>query len=352
MLKRFLRLAGVSLALATGLAATPSGLLLGPSTSAAAVGDCVPGTNWGTLRQDLATQVVTLVNQHRTVMGLQPLITSPTLSNSAIWKSRHMAYYQYMQHDDPAPPVTRTVADRLGACGYSTTGVGWGENIAYGYQTAAEVMNAWLNSPGHRANIETASFRAIGVGAAAASNGQIYWTQDFGTVADSTSGKGTVTPPPPPPPSPPPATVTTAPGSVTIFSGALQAGDATSLAVADGRNYQVNSAGGRISWYGRFYGLPNAMRSLALKFVGSASQPCTQTVSLWNWTYGYWVVYDSRSVGATPTTVMAAAGGSLADYVSGASGNGDVAVRVSCSRSDYTLFSTSGDLLNVTYGTP
>ena len=103
-----------------------------------------------------------------------------------------MAKYVYMAHADPAPPVARSVSDRLLACGYPATSAGWGENIAYGYATADAVMQGWLNSPGHRANIENASFRAIGVGAASSSAGRLYWTQEFGT---STGGS---TPPPPP----------------------------------------------------------------------------------------------------------------------------------------------------------
>ena len=46
-----------------------------------------------------------------------------------------MAYYRYMQHADPAPPVARSVGDRLLACGYPATTAGWGENIAYGFST-------------------------------------------------------------------------------------------------------------------------------------------------------------------------------------------------------------------------
>ena len=59
-------------------------------------------------------------------------------------------------------------------------------------------MTGWLNSPGHRANIENASYRAIGIGVARSSNGSYYWTQDFGTLADG----GSTSPPPPPPPPP------------------------------------------------------------------------------------------------------------------------------------------------------
>jgi uncharacterized protein YkwD len=186
-------------------------LLAAARPLAAGVGDCTPAQNWGALDASFAAEVVTLVNQHRASMSLGQLAVSPTLTDSANWKSLHMAYYGYMQHDDPAPPVARTPADRLAACGYPIGSVGWGENIAYGYSTPAAVMTAWLNSPGHRANIETPGFRAIGVGVARAANGTLYWTQNFGTVVDSASTPPPTPPPPeptqpsaPPPSSPPP----------------------------------------------------------------------------------------------------------------------------------------------------
>ena len=67
---------------------------------------------------------------------------------------------------------------------------GWGENIAYGYQTPSTVMNGWLNSAGHKANIENSTYRAIGVGAASNSSGIMYWSQEFGTLVDSGGGGG------------------------------------------------------------------------------------------------------------------------------------------------------------------
>jgi hypothetical protein len=149
--------------------------------------------------------VLSLVNAHRAAMGLTQLKTSPTLEASAVWKALHMAAYAYMSHDDPAPPVARTAAQRIAACGYA--GGGWGENIAYGYATPDSVMQGWLNSPGHRANIENASYRVIGVGAAMNSAGRMYWAQDFGTFDDS----GSASPPPPPPPPPPTTTTAKAP---------------------------------------------------------------------------------------------------------------------------------------------
>jgi len=188
-------------------------------SAGAIVGNCTPGSTWGTVDATAATQVVDLVNQHRASLGLAKLSVSPTLQNAAVWKSRHMAYYDYMQHDDPAPPLARTAADRLAACGYPIGSVGWGENIAYGYATPQAVLTAWLNSPGHRANIENASFRAIGVGVARAANGYLYWTQDFGTLVDS----GSTTPTAPAPT----VTFTSGPASSTTSTAATFAWTAT-----------------------------------------------------------------------------------------------------------------------------
>ena len=78
--------------------------------------------------------------------------------------------------------------DRLEACGYPSRTTGWGENIAYGYSTGAVVVQAWLNSPGHRTNIENASYRSTGVGAASNASGVLYWSQEFGTYDDSGTG--------------------------------------------------------------------------------------------------------------------------------------------------------------------
>lgn len=72
-----------------------------------------------------------------------------------------------------------SLATRMARAGY----VGWtriSENVAYGQPDVVTVMNAWMNSPGHRANI-LGQVTAVGFGQARGSNGRIYWTQDFGT---------------------------------------------------------------------------------------------------------------------------------------------------------------------------
>ena len=202
----------VAAALGATLAVLPGSIAGTPATAEAyaVVGDCTPGDDWGTPRQDLTQRVIELVNWHRAGLGLAQLQVSTPLTDSAVWKSRHMAHYQYMAHNDPAPPVARVVGDRLLACGYPADSAGWGENIAYGYASADAVMQGWLGSAGHRWNIENPSFRAIGVGAAASSAGRLYWTQQFGTT---TGGSTSSLPPPQPPPAPAPPPPAPAPPS-------------------------------------------------------------------------------------------------------------------------------------------
>ncbi len=175
---------------ALGLGSVTGAERAGASTLA---GECTPAADWGTQRDDLAAQTIALLNAYRASLGLRQLVVSPTLSASAVWKARHMARYGYMSHSDPAPPVSRSTGQRMSDCGYAAS---WGENIAYGSPSAQAVVDNWLGSPGHRANIENPSWAAIGSGAADGS-GYVFWAHTFGTVADSGS------PPPPPAPSPP-----------------------------------------------------------------------------------------------------------------------------------------------------
>ena len=169
---------------------------LAPATAHSAV-NCSFNAAWGTNEDALRQQVVTLTNQHRASIGLGPLAYSPTLTASALWKSGHMAGHDYFDHDDQAfAPLSqpRSFFQRVPDCDYPFGG--FGENIAYGYASAQSVMNGWLTSPGHRANIERASYNAIGVGVVRDSGGRLWWTQNFGSGID---GAGS-----PPPGSPPP----------------------------------------------------------------------------------------------------------------------------------------------------
>jgi uncharacterized protein YkwD len=77
--------------------------------------------------------------------------------------------------------TTPTPSDRLDLAGYNWTS--YGENIAFGYPTAAAVVAGWMSSPNHRANILSRNVTQIGVSVAADANGDLYWCQDFGRSA-------------------------------------------------------------------------------------------------------------------------------------------------------------------------
>jgi uncharacterized protein YkwD len=170
----WLRRTAVLLAVAGTLA---GGTVVARVHAAASVGDCNADPSWPAARAKLEAGVLALVNAHRAGMGLGALKLSASLTRSAEWKARHMARYGYMAHDDPAPPVARAWSQRIAACGYA--GAGASENIAVWFPTPARVMQAWLGSPGHRANIE-GPWTTTGIGAAVSRTGVVFWAEDFG----------------------------------------------------------------------------------------------------------------------------------------------------------------------------
>jgi uncharacterized protein YkwD len=149
----------------------------GAPRAVAATGDCVPAPSWPVAQPAGAAGVLAAVNAHRATRGLAPLRISASLTASATWKARHMAAYNYMAHDDPAPPVARSLFDRAAACGYQGAP---GENIARWYPTVAAVVQAWLAEPAHRANIE-GGWSTTGIAVAVSRAGIPYWVEDFGT---------------------------------------------------------------------------------------------------------------------------------------------------------------------------
>jgi subtilisin family serine protease len=120
--------------------------------------------------------VLQLVNTRRADAGCAPLTANATLTSVARTHSGDMAARGFFSHTNPdgLDPF-----ERMRAAGYN--GRAMGENIAAGYTTAAAVMNAWMNSSGHRANILNCAFQEIGVGEATGGAYGTYWTQDFGT---------------------------------------------------------------------------------------------------------------------------------------------------------------------------
>jgi len=129
------------------------------------------------LQTDIKTiesNVVKLVNQERAKNGLGPLKENWELSRVARYKSADMAKKNYFSHNSPTYGSPFRMMENFGIK-YSAAG----ENIAKGQRTPEEVMKAWMNSPGHRANILSNNFTQIGVGYAKDSKGVAYWTQMF-----------------------------------------------------------------------------------------------------------------------------------------------------------------------------
>ncbi|MFD6553360.1 CAP domain-containing protein [Streptomyces sp. NPDC058398] len=150
-----------------------------PSTSAAASSAAPTRRVSGVAQAQSAptttvAQVVALVNKERAAAGCGPLTEDPQLEDAAQAHSDDMAARDFFEHTNPdgADP-----GERITAAGYRWST--YGENIAMGQQTPAAVMDSWMNSPGHRANILNCSFKNIGVGVHKGSGGP-WWTQDFG----------------------------------------------------------------------------------------------------------------------------------------------------------------------------
>ena len=117
------------------------------------------------------SEVIRLVNEIRQQNGLRPLAANWELSRVARYKSQDMRDNGYFSHNSP---TYGTPFQMLSAFGLSYRTAG--ENIAKGYASPQAVVNGWMNSSGHRANILNASYTQIGVGYVSGGN---YWTQLF-----------------------------------------------------------------------------------------------------------------------------------------------------------------------------
>ncbi|RRJ64489.1 hypothetical protein EHV15_17345 [Paenibacillus oralis] len=127
------------------------------------------GAGTTTDKSQFATQVIKLVNQERAKQGLKPLTGDSALNNMALAKAKDMSQNNYFSHTSPTYGSPFDMMKKFGIK-YSYAG----ENIAMGQKTPQEVVKAWMNSEGHRANILNANYNLIGVGYY---NG--YWAQEF-----------------------------------------------------------------------------------------------------------------------------------------------------------------------------
>ncbi|MBR5937271.1 MAG: leucine-rich repeat protein [Clostridiales bacterium] len=119
----------------------------------------------GTRRYDYAYKVLDLVNQERKKEGLAPLTMDMDLLEAAMVRSAELDFS--FSHARPNGTSCYTIHSKI-----------YGENIAWGYGTPSSVMNAWMNSAGHKANI-LGDYKSIGI-ACFECNGGIYWVQVFG----------------------------------------------------------------------------------------------------------------------------------------------------------------------------
>lgn len=117
-------------------------------------------------------RIVELVNEQRAKAGLRAVTLDNTLKNAAMTRAKETV--TSFSHTRPNGTSFSTVLSE-----YNISYRGCGENIAWGQNTPEEVMNGWMNSAGHRANILNANFTKIGVGYYKAANGRKYWSQLF-----------------------------------------------------------------------------------------------------------------------------------------------------------------------------
>lgn len=126
----------------------------------------VPPAGPGTAEQ----QVLTLTNKERAKAGCGALRMNTALLRAAEGHARDMVAKNYFSHTSADG---RSPWDRMKQAGYS--GGAMAENIAAGQTSAAAVVEAWMNSEGHRANIENCTFKVLGVG-----HHSNHWVQNFG----------------------------------------------------------------------------------------------------------------------------------------------------------------------------
>lgn len=125
----------------------------------------------------VADEVLRRTNARRRGEGAPALARSETLMRAAQLQADQMAATGRMDHELRGTSYP-TLTTRLVAVSYEMRAAG--ENIAMGHRDAASVVEGWMTSPGHRANILSSSYSEMGTGVAASSSGRMYYAQVFG----------------------------------------------------------------------------------------------------------------------------------------------------------------------------
>ena len=123
---------------------------------------------------ETAKQTARLVNLERAKVGLPSLVVDAPLSKIATIKAEDLNKNEYFAHKSPTYGDPWDMAAHFG---YSYRS--FGENIAFGQETPEEVVKAWMNSPGHKANILNKDYTNIGAGITKNAQGRIYWVHMF-----------------------------------------------------------------------------------------------------------------------------------------------------------------------------
>ena len=156
-----------------------------PSASAAGACSSANATAAKASKRALVRATLCVLNAERARHRLRPLRLNHKLSRAAQRHSRAMARKRFFSHTSPGGA---SFVDRIRSTGYLSGARSWtvGENIAYGSgnrSTPRSIGSAWMNSPPHRANILSGSFRSIGIGVASGTpvgGGGGTYTTDFG----------------------------------------------------------------------------------------------------------------------------------------------------------------------------
>ncbi|HEX2052598.1 MAG TPA: CAP domain-containing protein [Actinomycetota bacterium] len=127
----------------------------------------------------------TLINNYRSSRGLPPLMVSDSLTRASAWFADDMATNNFTPADH-VDSLGRGIKERIEDFGY-TYNTYWGENIAWGFESASAAFTWWKNSSSHNANMLNSNFKVIGIGRAFDSSSRYghYWATDFGGYVDS-----------------------------------------------------------------------------------------------------------------------------------------------------------------------
>jgi uncharacterized protein YkwD len=159
----------------TALALTPALVTILALASAPASATAPPDDSRAAVSRTAASQqssyqsaAVRATNSARVRHDLTALETDQCLQQFAVQQAKAMAQQESMYHQDLGPIMR--------ACGLGLVG----ENVAYGYSSGRDVVEGWMHSPGHRANILNRGFRVIAVAARESASGRWYAAQVFG----------------------------------------------------------------------------------------------------------------------------------------------------------------------------